>query len=453
MQKIAVIEREITISEHEILLRGDSSAAAGGRSIRADDWDWLYAQSSQMRETPAFFRPVFHGGERGLKARNYVGTIETPSGTRIEILPKSFTTDEDAGRSRQLVLKMLRRVLNLSTHAWESGSLALMDAPLHEHLIELFLSGVEQLVKKGIRNNYVLSEDNHPFLRGRLRVEKQLHRRPGSKPEFAIEYHDFVPDRPENRLIHSAVVAVSKWTRNPNNQRRARTLRFVFADIPESMDYRRDLQRWSMDRSLINYRGLKPWCELILGVKSPLYMSGGFLGLSFLFPMEQLYERYVAIILRQRLSTGCRLITQPSRHSLVSHMDENWFRLSPDMILERSDGSCVSLLDTKWKLLDERLGNSKDKYGLSQSDFYQMASYGEHYLNGIGDIFLIYPRSTFFNQHLPPFHLSSNLRLWAVPFDLEYDSADLPNSVASGFDHVPGYSPGLGGSESNGNLK
>lgn len=434
MQKMTVIEREITISEYEVLLRGESSAV-GGTSIRADDWDWLYAQNSQMRETPAFFRPIFFGGERGLQARNYVGTVETPSGTRIEILPKCFTSTEDAEQSRRLVLKMLRRVFDLSTHSWRSGSLALMNEPLHEHLIELFLSGVEELVKKGIRNNYVQSEETHPFLRGRLRVEKQLHRRPGSRPEFAIEYHDFVSDRPENRLIHSAVIAVSKWTRNSNNQRRARTLRFVFAEIPESQDYRRDLQLWSSDRSLRHYRELKSWSELILGVKSPLYMSGGFHGLSFLFPMEQLFERYVAIILKQRLAPGCRLVTQPSRHTLVSHNNENWFRLKPDMIIERA-GSCVSLFDTKWKIIDERLNNSKDKYGLSQADFYQMAAYGDRYMRGEGEMFLIYPHSKHFNQHLPPFHFSPYLTLCAVPFDLETDSIDLPKSAVAGLDHV-----------------
>ncbi|QTN31232.1 hypothetical protein HZ994_02430 [Akkermansiaceae bacterium] len=90
-----------------------------------------------------------------------------------------------------------------------------MNQPLHEHLIGIFLTGVERLVKKGLRNNYILKEDDHPFLRGRLRIEKQLNRRPGSKPEFPIEYHEFIPDRPENRLIHSAILAVGKWTRNP----------------------------------------------------------------------------------------------------------------------------------------------------------------------------------------------------------------------------------------------
>lgn len=426
MLTTVAIEREIPIREHEVLLRGGSLAIVGATSIRVEDWDWLNDQSARMTDTPTFFRPVFQSGIRGLQACNYVGTVETPGGTRIEILPKLFTSGDDPSHARQIVLKMLRRVLDVRTHSWEKGSLAIMDQPLHEHLIEIFISAVERLVKKGLRNNYVLMDDDQSFLRGRLRVEKQLHRRPGSRPEFSIEYHEFIPDRPENRLIHSAILAVSKWSRNPNNQRRARTLRFVFSESPISTNHRSDFQNWSTDRALINYRGLKPWCELILGVKSPLYMSGGFSGLSFLFPMEKLFERYVAAILRKRVETGFRLVAQPSRHTLVTHLGANWFRLKPDLIVERADGSCCSVLDTKWKRIDERLDNAMDKYGLSQTDFYQMAVYGERYLKGSGDMFLIYPRSAEFNHHLPPFDLSKNLRLWVVPFDLESDGIELP---------------------------
>ena len=305
--------------------------------------------------------------------------------------------------------------------------------PLHEFLIGLFLTEVERLVKKGLRSRYLQQEDEQPFLRGRLRIDKQLHRRPGSKPQFDIEYHEFLPDRPENRLIHSAVLAVDRWTRSPENQRRARTLRFLLTDIPESQNHRRNFQLWSSDRALIDYRGLKPWCELILNEESPLFLSGSFSGLSFLFPMEQLFERYVASVLRRKLPPGLRLIEQPSRHSLVTHKGAPWFRLKPDLLFERTDRSIAAVLDTKWKRIDENLDTTKDKYGLSQSDFYQMAAYGQKYLGGTGDMFLIYPRSPRFCSHLPPFDLSPKLRLWAVPFDMESDQIALPASHGSEF--------------------
>ncbi|QTN31235.1 hypothetical protein HZ994_02445 [Akkermansiaceae bacterium] len=212
-------------------------------------------------------------------------------------------------------------------------------------------------------------------------------------------------------------------------------MRFVFSEIPESADHRRDLQHWSPDRALIDYRGLKPWCELILSRKSPLFMAGTFSGLSFLFPMEQLFERYVASVLRNMLEPGFRVVAQASRHSLATHLGADWFRLKPDLIIERGDGSCCSVLDTKWKHIDENRGTSTEKYGLSQSDFYQMAAYGERYLQGTGDMFLIYPRSPRFTRHLPPFGLSSDLRLWVVPFDLESDVLGLPETSSSGITH------------------
>ena len=430
---IASVRREISIREYDVLLRTGLSSAPGTQHLRAEDWDWLHNRCVGLTVGPAFFHPVFRGGVLGLQARNYVGTIETPTGTRIEILPKLINSTDAPLEARQIVLKMLRRVLNLSMHSWEQGSLALASQPLHEFLIGLFLSGVERLVKKGLRSSYLLREDEQPFLRGRLRIDQQLHRRPGSRPKFAIEYHEFLPDRPENRLIHSAVLTVSSWTRYPDNQRRARTLRFLLADIPESKNHRQNLQQWSTDRALIDYRGLKPWCELILTEQSPLFMAGTFGGLSFLFPMEQLFERYVAAVLSRKLQPGFRLVAQPSRQCLVTHKGSPWFRLKPDLLIERPDGSCAAVLDTKWKHIDEHLDNARDKYGLSQADFYQMSAYGQNYMGGVGDIYLIYPRSRQFGHHLPPFNLSPDLRLWVVPFDLETDQIGLPASLGSEF--------------------
>lgn len=86
-------------------------------------------------------------------------------------------------------------------------------------------------------------------------------------------------------------------------------------------------------------------------------------------------------------------------------------------MLQRGDRRWV--LDTKWKRLDQSLGNSVDKYGLRQSDFYQLFAYGQRYLNGAGELLLVYPKSRCFEAELPPFAFSEALILRVVPFDLE----------------------------------
>jgi len=96
---------------------------------------------------------------------------------------------------------------------------------------------------------------------------------------------------------------------------------------------------------------------------------------------------------------------------------EAWFNLVPDFLLT-VDG-CTTVLDTKWKRIDQSLDNASDKYGLNQADFYQLFAYGERYLGGAGDLLLVYPKSSTFTAPLPAFEFSETLRLWVVPFDLE----------------------------------
>lgn len=98
------------------------------------------------------------------------------------------------------------------------------------------------------------------------------------------------------------------------------------------------------------------------------------------------------------------------------------------------------MLDTKWKLVDERKANSKEKYGLNQSDFYQLHAYGQSYLDGKGDVILIYPKTETFGQPLTVFSFpkSPDLRLWVLPFCLSTRQMHLPQcgSLASFFSSV-----------------
>jgi 5-methylcytosine-specific restriction enzyme subunit McrC len=428
MTASSTILREVTIREFGYLHRGGNLAAIDEFSIPLADWDWLLSECLRLSGGPEFLRPTQRNGKACLQVRNYVGSVETPSGLRIEILPKTSSEVTDPTTSRKTLLKMLRKVLNLRMAAWDTAEIQVFDQPLHEVLIEFFLGEVEKLVKKGLRSHYAQRQDEQPFLRGRLRMEKQLHRRPGANPGFAIEYHEFLIDRPENRLLRSAVDTVSKWARSGSNQRRSRALRFLLAEVPGSPNYRRDFQEWSQDRGLADYRPLRPWCELILNEQTPHTLAGEFFGISFLFPMERLFEKYVEAILRSRMANGWQLISQAKRHSLVRHRGDPWFWLRPDLLVAR-EGKPSAVLDTKWKLISAHLDDTSNKYGLSQSDFYQMAAYGERYLNGCGDLFLIFPRSEWLQKPLEAFEFYTSLRLWVVPFDLDEDRLVLPRSL------------------------
>lgn len=100
--------------------------------------------------------------------------------------------------------------------------------------------------------------------------------------------------------------------------------------------------------------------------------------------METFFESYVATKLRQHVGTDAYLHTQDSRFSLFD-TPRKAFGLRPDIVLEKNGETFV--LDTKWKLLSNKLSNA----GVSQADMYQMYAYSKKY--DAKKVMLIYPRS------------------------------------------------------------
>lgn len=56
-----------------------------------------------------------------------------------------------------------------------------------------------------------------------------------------------------------------------------------------------------------------------------------------------------------------------------------------------------------------------------KTDMYQLFAYGQKYMDGKGNLALIYPKHSNFSQPLPRFSYSDDLHLWVIPFDLEQE--------------------------------
>ncbi len=143
--------------------------------------------------------------------------------------------------------------------------------------------------------------------------------------------------------------------------------------------------------------------------------------------MEAVFEAFVAKHLARQLNSGLDLRLQTRSLRLVRHKEHDWFQLKPDLLVLEAKTNLL-VLDTKWKLVDERKANSKEKYGLDQSDFYQLQAYGQSYLDGDGDVILIYPKTETFSQPLAVFSFpkSPDLCLWVLPFCLHTKQMLLP---------------------------
>lgn len=404
----------VTVREHARLAVGPVAAGSlDEASIPESAFDWLCAEAQRHRSGGAPLVEV--GGRRWLRVDNYVGVLESPCGTRIEILPKHVDGETDVATARRVLVNMLRHGLRLPVRDVGPTALQTFDAPVSEWIIQQFLLELDRLVRRGLRFDYVAVEEDLRYLRGRLRVGAQLRQPPGRQHLFQVEHQVFSPDRPEHRLIASALLKVAKATRDPGNWRLAHELEHQLVEIECSRDIAADLRRWSSDRLMAHYRDIKPWCELILGDRNPLSALGEWRGRSLLFPMERVFERYVDACLRALLPRGAVLRSQVASQWLCRTKEREMFNLRPDFLIEHAGRRYV--LDAKWKLLDA--ADPANNYGLSQGDFYQLFAYGHRYLAGEGRMALVHPRTPRFDSALPRFQFDERLSLDVLPLDLE----------------------------------
>lgn len=427
----------ITIHEFDVLFpaeEGDAdSTFRGPHSIPPRTYQWLEARCLEASEAggPVWLRMIQRAGRRGVQVTSYVGVIRAADGFQIEVLPKvGRTTRSGDIKVRQLLIRMLSCLEGFRHIHSARAHLLASRMPLWEVFIAEFLNSVSHVLKRGIRSAYLSSEDDKFSLRGKLKVATHLRRNLCRKDRFYVEFDEFSTDRPENRLIHSALRRVGSSSSSPLNQQLGRELLFAFSEIPESSDFARDFQRTKLDRGMGYYEEALAWARLILNEFTPLAGSGHERAPSLLFPMEAVFEAYVAKKLARQLPKHLVLRTQVQRRTLVMHEGQHWFRLKPDLLVHGSMGTHL-VLDTKWKLLNASQSNGSDKYGLSQADFYQLFAYGHYYLDGRGDIVLIYPKTEMFPAPLPAFVFSEaqGMRLWVLPFCLETDSLILPDEL------------------------
>lgn len=403
-----------------------ASDELGAKTISKRAFEYLkdVSLSAEESDTSKCLGLTKRFGHELLQVKNYVGVLFTPTGEHIEVLPKtgrkSVTHEQAVSESREMLLMMLQHLGSFRYVASNQANIASKQMPLLEAFINQFLQSVNTLVKRGLKSDYVTQEDNLRYQKGKLKVSQQIRHNIVNKHKFYVEYDEYLINRPANRLLKTALLKLVNYTRLATNQKLLRELQFAFADVPTSKSVKQDIIALKLDRGMLEYHSPIAWAKLILDGFSPLSMKGDNSALSLLFPMEAVFESYVASVLRKQLPDGAELTTQASSKYLVTHNDRTQFKLKPDLLLTLPDNSKL-ILDTKWKLLDL----DEHNYGLSQSDLYQMFAYGHKYLNGKGDLFLIYPAHHFFNKPIEySFDFSDTLRLWVVPFesDLNGDS-------------------------------
>ena len=318
---------------------------------------------------------------------SHVGLIQTRSGWQVEILPKlDLGVDDGNAQTRRVFLRMLRSMRDFPCKSFNDADLRVGQMPLYEVFVSMYLREARILVKRGIRSAYVTREDNLGFCKGKLMVGEHVRQNSAHAERFFVRHDEYLADRPENRLVKSTLLLLRATTTSSRNQREARQVLAHFEAVSPSTNHQRDFSRVVTDRSMRDYDSLMRWSKVFLTGESFTAFSGTDSARALLFPMERVFESYVAQQLRKALADLGWEVTAQDRGYYLFDVPRQ-FALRPDVVVTRGDGSRV-VLDTKWKRL---VDNPRVNYGISQADMYQMYAYAKKY--GTPEVWLLYPTS------------------------------------------------------------
>lgn len=334
---------------------------------------------------------------RHLTARQMVGVIAAP-GCSLEILPKIDPAEGDdietRSTVRQRLVRMLDVALGLNIGDGAAASMARQQESLLDILMRIFADKLLTEARRGLPRMYLAQEQDLPALRGRLNMVRQFTAHAVRPDRLACRFDALSNDIPLLQVMKACVIALRRHARAGATMRKLDELRFVLADISDfgvsalpwrSVRIDRTNRRWETLYGLARLFLKRDW-----QATHRAFDAGQ--GITLLFPMNDLFEAYVAALIRKAIrpldlsveSQGGRLFC------LIEEGGRRRFQTKPDLILRRrpkDGGKVVAIIDTKWKRLSPLVEDRK--HGVSQSDVYQMMAYGQLY--NCRELVLLYP--------------------------------------------------------------
>ena len=320
-----------------------------------------------------------------ITAKNYVGVITMGDGTTIEILPKIFSHETITdGKVKKLLVDMLKTLRNAPFKSLQSTNVNIEKLNIFEIFIRMFVDEVFYIVKRGLKCDYETIQSNESVFKGKMIFTGQIKYNYAHKERSFVEYDEFNTNRAENKILKSTLGYLYKNTTSSKNKSDIKTLLNAFSDVDESKDPKADFEKIVPDRKTADYQTALLWSKVFLMGKSFTSVSGSEVAFALLFPMETLFESYIAAQLKKMIGhSGYTVSAQDKTYHLFD--EPRKFLMKPDIVITNKVLERVFVMDTKWKVLSD----AKANYGISQADMYQMYAYQKKYTSE--NVTLLYP--------------------------------------------------------------
>jgi len=342
---------------------------------------------------------VFDWGHRHyVRAKNYVGVVQVP-GVTVEILPKiddAGEGDQEAqARAQRNLLYMLSVAGKIPARTREVAALGAQRRPLLEALVSAFARRLLRELRRGVVRDYVLTERNSPFFKGKLLVPRHVRKNFAHRERAFVGYDEFVSDTQLNRILKATCRRLVASTRVGWTERCLRESLLHLAEVSDVQPRGHHFDQIQLSRNSERFAELLGFSRLVHRGLSPAPEFGETPSFSLLFPMDRLFEEFVGETIRRNVDSLCpagarvRVQARGRRLWLLRRPNgKGAFRLKPDVVVDNREDNTLVVLDTKWKRLKSDVEDARN--GVALADVYQLYTYIRRYRSS--EAVLLFPR-------------------------------------------------------------
>ena len=320
-------------------------------SLSVEQRDALRKIAPSVTVTPSVGSEEYYD----LTPASYIGVINLGA-LAIEIRPKI----------------PIDRVLFLLSFAldpvrWEQTGFGFAEErSLVEAIIPGFITQVRRALQRGVLPGYRAEEAALLTIRGRIRFDDQIREHFGTFPPAEVRYDEFTADIDENRLIKAAIFRLGRMRIRSEAARKFRAFDSLLGNVQLVYYDPRVLPDINYTRLNAHYRPAIELAKLILRSASFELHHGKISASTFLVDMNDVFENFVVVALRDVLRLSERTFPQGAKGKSLSLDHARVVRVYPD--LSWWDGeNCSFVGDVKYKRVKVR--------GVKHPDFYQILAY------------------------------------------------------------------------------
>ena len=371
-----------------------------------------YIKDNNLEDDYEFFKIT----KDAIVPQNFVGTIPLDD-IQIEILPKIPLVENNIEAEKIRFLGILQSIDYFKEKIFSNSKIEITDTSILEIFIHLFIEEVEKIIKKGLIYRYVDKNENFNVFKGKLDINNHIKYNFSHKEKFFMKFDEFSVDSLENITIKLTIQKLKKISVNLKNKENLNKIGHYFENVSILDGSIENLKYLTFDRMNDYYKNAIQWTKIFLNNQSSSIFStnNGEIP-SILFPMETIFENYIANklvnIIQEKSYNQLAIKVQDNSCSIFSSIslnnvkiDNNILRIRPDIVIKNKDAKEIFILDTKWKILNKL----DDKFKISTEDVYQMLAYVKTYSDRNKNkyickrAYLIYPatnmnQSTFFTK-------------------------------------------------------